>query len=59
MTFARDVARHFRWNFSVNLLDISFIVLGLGLVSRETVTPLVLWVREPRRRFAELSAPSA
>jgi MFS family permease len=41
-TFAREVARNLRWNFSVNLLDISFIMLGLGLVSRETVIPLLV-----------------
>jgi MFS family permease len=41
-TLARDVARNLRWNFSVNLLDISFIMLGLGLVSRETVIPLLI-----------------
>jgi MFS family permease len=40
--FEREVARNFRWNFSVNLLDISFIMLGLSLVSRETVIPLLV-----------------
>ena len=40
--FDREVERNFRWNFSVNLLDISFIMLGLNLVSRETVLPLLL-----------------
>src|SRR5262245_7051905 len=40
--FDRQVERNFRWNFSVNLLDISFIMLGLSLVSRETVLPLLL-----------------
>jgi MFS family permease len=41
-TFERHVERNFRWNFSVNLLDISFIMLGLSLVSRETVIPLLV-----------------
>lgn len=41
-TFEREVERNFRWNFSVNLLDISFIMLGLSLISRETVIPLLV-----------------
>ncbi len=41
-TFERHVERNFRWNFSVNLLDISFIMLGLSLISRETVIPLLV-----------------
>jgi MFS family permease len=40
--FEREVERNFRWNFSVNLLDISFIMLGLSLVSRDTVIPLLV-----------------
>ena len=40
--FEREVERNFRWNFGVNLLDISFIMLGLSLVSRETVIPLLV-----------------
>ncbi|HMO59535.1 MAG TPA: MFS transporter [Roseiflexaceae bacterium] len=38
----REVERNFRWNFSVNLVDISFIMFGLSLVSRETVIPLLM-----------------
>lgn len=30
------------WNFSVNLLDLAFITLGMSLVSRETVLPLLV-----------------
>ncbi len=41
-SFDREVERNYRWNFSVNLLDISFIMLGLNLVSRETVLPLLV-----------------
>src|SRR5215510_10960137 len=41
-SFDRQVERNFRWNFAVNLLDISFIMLGLNLVSRETVLPLLV-----------------
>lgn len=37
--FAQD---NLRWNFSVNLLDITFITLGLSLVSRETVMPVLV-----------------
>lgn len=34
------VARNLRWNFSVNLIDITLITLGLSLISRETIMPL-------------------
>lgn len=30
------------WNFSVNLLDITFITLGFSLISRETVIPVLV-----------------
>jgi MFS family permease len=40
--FDQEVERNFRWNFAVNLLDISFIMLGISLVSRETVIPLLV-----------------
>lgn len=30
------------WNFTVNLLDIVFITLGLSLISRETVLPVLI-----------------
>ncbi len=30
------------WNFGVNLLDISFMMLGMSLVSRETVMPVLV-----------------
>ncbi len=36
------VQRNLRWNFSVNLLDISFITLAFSLISRETITPLLI-----------------
>ena len=35
-------ARNLRWNFSVNLIDISFITLAFSLISRETITPLLV-----------------
>src|SRR5690242_5998016 len=41
-TFEHHVERNFRWNFSVNLLDISFIMFGFSLISRETVIPLLV-----------------
>jgi MFS family permease len=46
-SFDREVERNFRWNFAVNLVDISFIMLGLSLVSRETVLPLLLSTLTP------------
>lgn len=33
---------HVRWNFTVNVWDITFITLGLSLVSRETVMPVLV-----------------
>ena len=58
--FHREVEANFCWNFSVNLLDIAFIMFGLNLVSQATIMPLLVsqltdsggllsvWVREPR-----------
>lgn len=40
--FQQQVEQNFPWNFSVNLFDITFITLGLSLVSRETVMPLLV-----------------
>ncbi|MBK8798203.1 MAG: hypothetical protein IPM07_18580 [Anaerolineales bacterium] len=31
-----------RWNFTVNLIDIAFITLGISLVSRDTVLPVLV-----------------
>jgi MFS family permease len=42
MSFEQEVERNFRWNFSANLIDISFIMLGMSLISRETVIPLLV-----------------
>jgi MFS family permease len=36
------VQKNFRWNFSVNLIDISFITLAFTLISRETIMPLLV-----------------
>ncbi len=36
------VARNFPWNFSVNLIDITFITLAFSVISRETITPLLV-----------------
>lgn len=36
------VQKNFRWNFSVNLIDISFITLAMTLISRETIMPLLV-----------------
>lgn len=38
----QQVERNFRWNFSVNIVDISFIMFGLALVSRDTVIPALI-----------------
>lgn len=40
--FDAFVAKNFRWNFSVNLIDITFITLAFSIVSRETITPLLV-----------------
>ncbi len=36
------VAKNFPWNFSVNLIDITFITLAFSVISRETITPLLV-----------------
>ncbi len=36
------VQKNLRWNFFVNAWDITFIMLSLGLVSRETVMPVLV-----------------
>lgn len=38
---ARD-DRNLRWNFTVNLVDVAFITLGISLVSRDTVLPVLV-----------------
>ncbi len=38
----RYVQQNLPWNFSVNLVDIAFITLGLSLISRETIMPLLV-----------------
>lgn len=34
--------KNLRWNFTVNLIDIAFITLGISLVSRDTVLPVLV-----------------
>ena len=36
------VERNARWNFYVNLWDVTFIMLGISLISRETVMPALI-----------------
>lgn len=36
------VQQHLKWNFSVNLIDITFITLAMSLISRETIMPLLV-----------------
>jgi MFS family permease len=38
----RQVESNLRWNFIVNLLDITFIMFGLNLVSQSTIMPLLV-----------------
>ena len=40
--FERQVEKHFRWNFGVNLIDAIFYSLGLNLVSQATIMPLLV-----------------
>ena len=36
------VQKNLPWNFSVNLIDITFITLAFSLISRETIMPLLV-----------------
>jgi MFS family permease len=36
------VEKNFRWNFTVNALDISFFVLAMNMVSQSTILPLLV-----------------
>ena len=40
--FDQYVQTHFRWNFSVNLVDIAFYTFAVNLVSRQTIMPLLV-----------------
>jgi len=40
--FEKHVQKNLPWNFSVNLMDLSFIMFAHGLVSRETVIPVLI-----------------
>jgi MFS family permease len=40
--FDREVERNFRWNFTVNTIDISFIMFGMNLISQATIMPLLV-----------------
>ncbi|MBI3960690.1 MAG: MFS transporter [Chloroflexi bacterium] len=42
ITAEEQSVRDFPWNFSVNMADIMFITLGLSLISRETVLPVLI-----------------
>ena len=42
VTVNQAAHKDFRWNFSVNVLDIVFIVLGFSLISRDTVMPTLV-----------------
>lgn len=36
------VARNFRWNFTVNLIEMAFFGLGLNMISQSTILPLLI-----------------
>jgi len=38
----REVEQNLPWNAAVNLVDTAFIMLGLGMVARETVLPVLM-----------------
>ncbi len=38
----RFAAVHFRWNFTVNVLDVAFFLLALSMVSQTTIMPLLV-----------------
>jgi len=38
----RSVDKNLPWNFSVNVIDVAFITLGISLVSRDTVLPVLV-----------------
>lgn len=40
--FEAHVQKNLPWNFTVNLIDLSFIIFGVSLVSRETVMPVLV-----------------
>ncbi|MCB0068181.1 MAG: hypothetical protein KDD77_13550, partial [Caldilineaceae bacterium] len=41
-TLDRTADKNLTWNFTVNLIDIAFITLGISLVSRDTVLPVLV-----------------
>jgi MFS family permease len=41
-TYEEQIAANANWNFAANLWDIGFITLGTGLVSRQTIMPLLV-----------------
>lgn len=41
-TLDQTTHANLRWNFSVNLIDVAFITLGISLVSRDTVLPVLV-----------------
>jgi MFS family permease len=42
VTLDPSAPAHLRWNFTVNVLDITFITLGFSLISRDTVIPVLV-----------------
>lgn len=42
LTLARPVDSNLRWNFTVNVLDITFFTLAMSFISRDTVIPVLV-----------------
>ncbi len=42
LEFDQYVAKNYRWNFSVNVMDLAFYMLAMNLVSQATVMPLLV-----------------
>lgn len=41
-SFAAEVERHYRWNFTVNTLDAALFILAVSLISSSTIVPLFI-----------------
>ena len=54
--FAADVERHYVWNFTVNLLDVTSFWLGISFLSSVTIVPLFISKLTPSPFFIGLAA---
>ncbi len=53
---AAEVARHYRWNFTVNLLDGMWFWFGISFISATTIVPLFISKLTPNPFFIGLAA---